>query len=1192
VASGVYETRATDLELPTAGFSLLASRTYQSSHAIDGPIGYGWTSNVTTHLYYTTYLFAAPSTYQREADISMPRGVRLRFVDNGNGTFTPPANRYDTLVMNGDGTWDLTLMWSLSVFHFNADGSLASQKDDYGNTLSYSYDGNGRLQQVTDASGSGRSFNVFWGADGRMSSVQDSAGRQINYSYDARGVLISASDPLARSTHYTYTQGRFVPLLTAITDNWNRVVSTITYDTADRTHSYTENGETFTYSYNYGGDPTKTAKTDSEGNTWVFRYSSTGPIVDKIPPAGAGGGTVHRDYYGDGSIQQLIDAVGVKTYYTYDAQGQIVSLTADYQSPNAVRFDRVYDPSFPARLTSETARNPSTGVVDPTWQSWRYDYYQAGDPVPGALHHVYRVESDGATLDTMATYVFDNHGRLTSSTDADGGTTSYSYDTQGNLATVTYPPNNDAGTAPATSYAYDAPGRPTAVTDPLGNVTATTFDAVDRVLTNTLPPPVAGSGLDFTTHYSYDNYDSATGLVFTRITDPNGTTTQAGFDAFGRLVETIDALGAVTTYGYSQDLLVSVTDANGNVTRYGYDSLKRLTTITYPDGAQETYAYFADDSLQTKTDRKNQATHYAYDHFKRLITTTYPSGATISYTYQGSKLAQVVDSNASPSETHTFTYDGAYRLASETQGSRGTLNFTYTPGDRRASYTVTGGASAAFAYYPDGALDTIQWSGVAGAFKYSYDLSWRVQEIDFPNAQHRTYSWDAQGRLVQLANAHPTAGNLATYAYGYDVVNSTGLPGMLGQRTSVTSDVPAQGLAGARTKYYYDGGYRLMEADYPTAPPFNGEVDRWTYDRIGDRLTATAGASTATYTYQKVIGNTQNWQRLTSDGTNSYGYDANGNTTTTSGPGGAFAFVWDYENRMTSISGGATASYAYDYQGRRSAKTLGGATTVYLYDGLNLIGESGASAASYLFGPGIDQPLAMSRGGIVYYYGVDGLGSATIVNDASCLIQDSYAFDAWGVTRGQTGTLVNPFGYTARELGDASDWFYRARYYRPGIGRFESEDPLTSLDMIELYVYASSDPIQAKDPLGLMTCTYNITTHTLNCTTDNGQTFNSPNAVSGNGRCQNNPACAGVPFQGPIPPGSWDMGPPGSTRNPHTVPRIPLTPAPGTNAQGRTDVQIHQGRRSEGCIVLPPADYRRLLPLAGQDPNNRLVVAE
>jgi hypothetical protein len=66
---------------------------------------------------------------------------------------------------------------------------------------------------------------------------------------------------------------------------------------------------------------------------------------------------------------------------------------------------------------------------------------------------------------------------------------------------------------------------------------------------------------------------------------------------------------------------------------------------------------------------------------------------------------------------------------------------------------------------------------------------------------------------------------------------------MLGQRTSLTADVPSQGLAGALTKYYYDAGYRLTGADYPSAVPFNGEMDRWTYDPIGNRLTAATGAS-------------------------------------------------------------------------------------------------------------------------------------------------------------------------------------------------------------------------------------------------------------------------------------------------------------------------------------------------------------
>ncbi len=765
---------------------------------------------------------------------------------------------------------------------------------------------------------------------------------------------------------------------------------------------------------------------------------------------------MHKDYYGDSSLQQLIDAVGVKTYYTYDAQGQIVSVTADYRrSRLRWRFDRAtYDPDLPsARLISEIAHNPSTGAVDPNWQSRRYDYYQAADPAPGALHHVYRVESDGVTLDTLATHVFDSHGRLTSTTDADGGTTSYSYDPQGNTATITRAPNNDAGTAPVTSYAYDAAGQPTAVTDPMGNVTSTTYDALGREVTRTLPPPAAGSPLDFTTHYSYDNFDSTTGLVFTRITDLNGNTTQQGFDAYGRLIQAIDALGAVTAYAYSRDLLVSETDANGNVTTYSYDGLKRLTATTFPDGAKDTYTYFPDGLQQTRTNRKNQTINYAYDHFKRLSTRTYPGGAPIANTYQGSQLTQVIDSSASPSETDTYAYDASYRVTSETQGTRGTLTFTYTPGDKRASYAVVGGASVGYTYYSDGTLDTTQWSRVAGAFKHTYDMNGRIASITFPNGQHRDYTYDAQGRLLQLANVHPAAGNLATYAYGYDVDNSTGSPGALGQRTSAAASVPSQGFAGAVTKYYYDRAYELTGADYPSAAPFNSEVDRWTYDAIGNRATATMNGVVSTYSYAKNGANPLSGQRLTSDGTNTYAYDANGSIITKVSPGGQLNATWDVEKRLIALSGTASASYGYDYRGRRVTKAAG-STVSYVYLDAQLVAST--AGEEYLYGPGTDRPIAVSKGGTIDYYSVAVQGSVSLLGDSTGTTANSYVTDAWGRGLATWGSVTNVFGYTGREFGDDGTYYYRARYYDPRLGRFTQEDPAYSVG--QLYSYASNDP--------------------------------------------------------------------------------------------------------------------------------------
>jgi RHS repeat-associated protein len=436
------------------------------------------------------------------------------------------------------------------------------------------------------------------------------------------------------------------------------------------------------------------------------------------------------------------------------------------------------------------------------------------------------------------------------------------------------------------------------------------------------------------------------------------------------------------------------------------------------------------------------------------------------YTYTAQELTQVVDTTVSPTETHTFSYDASYRVSSNTQATRGTLNYQYDAADRVSHMDIQSGPSTDYAYYPDGSLDTIIWSPVAGQFKYVYTLNGQYGTITFPNGQHRDYTYDGQGRLTQIANIHPTAGNLATYGYGYDLNNATGQYTMMGQRVSMTATVPSQGFNNSLTNYYYDSDYQLTRADYPNVAPFNGEVDQWSHDLIGNRLTNTVNGVTANYTYQKIGANPNNWQRLLSDGANSYAYDANGNTATKTG----YTFGWSYDDRLASISGGVTASYLYDYQGRRSAKTVSGAPTSYVYDGLNLIGEAGSSAASYVFGPGIDEPLAMSRGGAVYYYGVDALGSVAGVNDTAGSIQDSYVFDAWGVAKSQTGSLANPFAYTAREWGEAGMVFYRARYLQPAVGRFGSEDRFRFRTGVNWFPYVGSNPVNFRDPSGLTCC--------------------------------------------------------------------------------------------------------------------------
>src|SRR5438067_5984578 len=67
LATGMYVDDFVDLQIPTAGtYPLTVSRRYDSSGPADGPMGAGWSSSLTAHLYYATYLFGAPSTYVYE----------------------------------------------------------------------------------------------------------------------------------------------------------------------------------------------------------------------------------------------------------------------------------------------------------------------------------------------------------------------------------------------------------------------------------------------------------------------------------------------------------------------------------------------------------------------------------------------------------------------------------------------------------------------------------------------------------------------------------------------------------------------------------------------------------------------------------------------------------------------------------------------------------------------------------------------------------------------------------------------------------------------------------------------------------------------------------------------------------------------------------------------------------------------
>ncbi len=1065
VGSGVYTTRQTDLAIRTAGVPIVVSRMYQSSRTIDGESGYGWVSSLSARLYYAVYLKAEPNSFRGddvEAHVRLPNGSIYRFVENLDGTYTPPAGRFDTLVRNADFTWDLRPQRTRSRLHFSATGQLLQIIDDFGNTTEWTYV-NDRLARIEDMAGSGRAIDITWGADGRISDVTDMTGRNVHYSYSG-GALDSVTNPIGQTTDYGSTPGKYVPLLTSITDHWGRTLTAVAFDARDRVTSYTDRGETFSYSY-IGGI---TSKNDSSGNTWQFPYADGGLVTESRPP---GGGTPERTTYDpNGLVQMQTDAAGVKAYSTYDGRGNTLTMIADYQGPTAVEWRTVYDTQFPDQPASIKPHDPATGAIHPHWQGVRYDYHPPGSNAPGALHHSYKLDDDGSTSHLISTLTYDTHGRIVSHANETGALTTLTYDGQGNLERVEYPSNNAAGIKPVHTYGYDSLGRVLTATDPNGHTTTYTWDALDRVTSVTLPAPSPSSTLAFVTTYHHDEFDSATGLLFVRTEDANHRSTRMGYNQFGQAGQSIDQAGKIIGYTYSKGLLASQIDPNNNVTTYEYDAQRRPWKVTFPDGTSEVLTYHADGNVASKRDRLNRLVTFAYDRHKRVSSKGYPNGGSYTQTYQGEKLISVVDTLSSPAETHLFTYDSSFRVISDVQGPRGTVSYTYGVADRPATMSVAGGNTETYGYYPDGSLRTIEWSAVPGSFLYEYSLAGQVQTVTFPNGQTRQRTYDRQDRTTLVRNTHPTTGVLAEFSYGYDVDPFTGQANMLGVRTSVTATVPALGLSGAVTNLGYDSRYQLVRADYPATAPYNGLSATWSYDGAGNRTSASANGAVDSYVYRKFGGNPLNSPQLESDGSNAYVYDGEGNITARSGTRGNFTFSWDYENRLAAVGGGLAASYRYDYDGRRTGKTVNGVSTAYLYASQQLLAESGAAGAAYLYGAGIDQPLAMLRNGQVSYYAVDGTDSVVALSNASGSIQNSYAWDLFGSSLAATETVTNPLGYTARVMADAGLHYYRARYYEPAVGRFASEDPLQEVTPLaggEIYGYVRNSPVMFSDPMGL-----------------------------------------------------------------------------------------------------------------------------
>jgi RHS repeat-associated protein len=264
--------------------------------------------------------------------------------------------------------------------------------------------------------------------------------------------------------------------------------------------------------------------------------------------------------------------------------------------------------------------------------------------------------------------------------------------------------------------------------------------------------------------------------------------------------------------------------------------------------------------------------------------------------------------------------------------------------------------------------------------------------------------------------------------------------------------------------YGYDAASQVTSLTYKLGATALGDLT-YTYDLDGSRTSvggswARTGLPTALASATYDAAN-----QIATWGSTSFTYDPNGNLTSD----GTKTYTWNTRNQLTALSGGVSASFQYDGIGRRRAKTISGASTGFLYDGLNTVQElvGGSPSANILPGLGIDEWLTRTDSAGTRHFLSDALGSTLALADGIGAVQTEYTYEPFGKTTVSGASSTNGLQLTGRENDATGLFYYRGRYFDAGQHRFISEDPIEFAGGLNLFAYVGNTPTLFVDPLGL-----------------------------------------------------------------------------------------------------------------------------
>jgi RHS repeat-associated protein len=929
-------------------------------------------------------------------------------------------------------------------------------------TWTYGHDANTlATTSISDPNGHVSSSTVD--ARGNVLSSKDGLGRQAIMSYDSLNDLLSTKDPLGVTTTNTYDsvgnmQSTSRPLA------GTSQIATVTYQHTDAAHPgdvtgmIDQDGKLWQYAYDQFGN--KTQVVDPLGDKTTYTYNADGWIQTKVSPNGYAIGPTSSymtsyDYTdqrtgaghtnGFGDVGVITDQLGRKTTVTYDANRN----TTFVKDANQHTTQSVYD------LDNElTEVDRADGSKVKTQYDPDGNVQQQLDGLGKATTYGFDLlnhpNSSQDPLLRTTTYVYDAVGNLKTVTDPQSQTTTYAYDAADELTSMSYSATPSSNVGP---ILYDADGQRQAMTDGTGTTTYT-VDSLHRLTQQS-------NGAHSTVAYGHDLRGHVTSITYPGQTKPLVRT----YDDAGRLRTVTDWLGTTgntTTYNYDADSnLMSQVYPNGTTATFTPDAADQTNSIVDAKGSTQflNLSYTRDSLGQVKSEN---ATSYGYDSINRLTTS-----AASSYGYDaGDNLTQLTNGS-------TQKYD----VANEVSAAQAPISLlgTTSGGDGGTSSTVTLTLPLGLKANDQILVSTTGTSKTAVATPAGYTLVGTVTSGGTTPDQTVVFRKTAIGTETTVTLSYgpgkKTAKSVVAAVYRgvdpstpIDAQSSASTTG----GTSVTAPSVNASLPTEKLVLFEGASGNASAANWNPPVGMTDEVHKsdiaGTAAALSDQtLTATGATGTRTATFG-LSANLSTWMVALKPAVTNFSYDQRGNRTGMTPAGGpTTTLTYDQANRLTGYGGSAT--YAYNGDGLRMTKTVSGTAEAFTYDtaeGMPLIIQDGTT--SYVTGAG-GLPLEQISAGVATYYHQDQLGSTRALTNQAGAVMGTATYDAYGNAATSTGT-TSPFQYAGQYRDTESGLYYlRARYYDPGTGQFISRDPMVTTTR-QPYAYVADNPLNRTDPSG------------------------------------------------------------------------------------------------------------------------------